>query len=354
MTTCFAGVDLNACPDEAVQLQGKATYTSSVQWTTSGTGEFENASDRNTTYMPSQEDISNGSVTLSLTANGTVGDVITDEMHLVFVPSIILVMDDHINVCQDSDLELHPVIENYESVIWSTSGDGIFVNENAIITTYTPGENDLMNGQIVLSLKVTSPAACEVITKEVLVQVQTTPEQIGTINGDDAIDLNSVQQSVFSVLDVEFAEVYNWGVYPEDAGVITAEGPELTINWNSEFTGEGATVSVNATNDCGTSDSREKMITISNTTGENENGLVQFGLYPNPANEKVRLILALEKQQNIKLSIVNNLGSLVYTEDLSNVEHLRHDIPVDRLAPGVYHVIVSGNNVNAVRKLIIE
>ncbi|WP_234733141.1 Ig-like domain-containing protein [Tellurirhabdus bombi] len=68
--TAVSGTDATICAAKEYKLSGKigGAATSSV-WTTSGTGTFDNALLVNATYIPSQEDVKTGFVTLTLTTN---------------------------------------------------------------------------------------------------------------------------------------------------------------------------------------------------------------------------------------------------------------------------------------------
>ncbi len=68
-----AGPDTEICADETHQCQGTASFYNSVTWSTSGDGQFSNASSLTPIYTPGTTDISNGGVTLSLTAYGDGG-----------------------------------------------------------------------------------------------------------------------------------------------------------------------------------------------------------------------------------------------------------------------------------------
>lgn len=62
-----AGSDDEICADEIVMLNGSVNTT--AQWTTSGDGTFADPANAVTTYTPGLNDIANGSVILTLTAN---------------------------------------------------------------------------------------------------------------------------------------------------------------------------------------------------------------------------------------------------------------------------------------------
>ena len=64
-----AGLDIQACDNEVVQVYGYAEAYTSLEWTTSGDGSFNNTSILDPVYTPGAQDIQNGSVTItSLTA----------------------------------------------------------------------------------------------------------------------------------------------------------------------------------------------------------------------------------------------------------------------------------------------
>ena len=56
-------------------------------------------------------------------------------------------------ICPNEDFVLTgATATNYESLSWTTSGDGTFNNENALNPTYTPGSNDIVAGSVILTL----------------------------------------------------------------------------------------------------------------------------------------------------------------------------------------------------------
>jgi hypothetical protein len=79
-----AGADGEICEDETFQCAGNATYYNTLEWTTSGTGEFSDITILDPVYTPDSEDISAGSVVLTLTAFDEEGSSDSDEMTLTF------------------------------------------------------------------------------------------------------------------------------------------------------------------------------------------------------------------------------------------------------------------------------
>ncbi len=148
MTTAYAGPDGFICIGDDFQCEGNATLFNAVNWATSGTGTFDDSQQLNALYTPSTDDITNGSVTLSLTAYGPDNDV-TDELILTIsqAPTAIAGEDDV--VCSSPTYELiNASAENHVSVEWTTTGDGAFDDINIINPVYTPGTNDIAAGSV--------------------------------------------------------------------------------------------------------------------------------------------------------------------------------------------------------------
>jgi hypothetical protein len=83
--SAFAGHDDHGCMDSDFECQGIVTNSVSLEWSTSGTGTFDDATIENALYTPSAEDLENGYVSLMLTAYDSEGNEDTDNMILTFI-----------------------------------------------------------------------------------------------------------------------------------------------------------------------------------------------------------------------------------------------------------------------------
>ena len=83
--TCYAGPDNTICEGDTYQCQGEATDYESVEWTTSGSGSFDDPTILDPLYTPSEEDYNNGSVELTLTVWGDEGESVDDVTRLSFI-----------------------------------------------------------------------------------------------------------------------------------------------------------------------------------------------------------------------------------------------------------------------------
>lgn len=83
--TVYAGPDDLVCIGDDYQCHGEATDYVSVEWSTSGTGTFDDPYILEPVYTPSEDDYTNGEVTLSLMATDADGETADDEIKLIFI-----------------------------------------------------------------------------------------------------------------------------------------------------------------------------------------------------------------------------------------------------------------------------
>jgi hypothetical protein len=161
--TSNAGSDESVCEGDGLDLSASttlptATSFSSLLWSTSGDGSFDDATTLTPIYTPGAADITGGTVTLTLTANGNGSCVpATDDMTLTFTPAPTANAGSDESVCDGDALNLStsgtlPTATNFSSLIWSTSGDGSFDDATALTPIYTPGAGDVAGGTVTLTL----------------------------------------------------------------------------------------------------------------------------------------------------------------------------------------------------------
>ncbi|MBN1340444.1 MAG: hypothetical protein JXA03_14035, partial [Bacteroidales bacterium] len=152
--TAYAGQDTAICENELFITQGNATNYASVLWETSGDGVFQNATSVNAKYLRGNQDIENGSVTLTLNVTGYLpGQEAGDEMELTITKEAEANAGPDQTINEGETAYLSGSAENYVTVHWSSSGDGTFSGNNTLETEYTPGINDVANGAAELSLQ---------------------------------------------------------------------------------------------------------------------------------------------------------------------------------------------------------
>ena len=157
-----AGADHEICEDGSYTLEGSATDYSSISWSSSGDGTFDNANLLDATYSPGTTDIANGNVTLTLTAYplSPCATVYTDDMILIVAPLPTVDAGTDGEVCENGNYQLAGAASDYSNVVWTSSGDGTFDDATSLTAVYTPGSNDLATGSVELTLTASPVAPC--------------------------------------------------------------------------------------------------------------------------------------------------------------------------------------------------
>lgn len=156
----YGNPDVHAGPDAIIAEGQTFTPESSaqnydfVEWTTSGTGTFNDINIVAPVYTPSIQDIAAGNVTLSIYAEAHApceGDS-ADSMVLTMVSGTTALAGDDDAICEGMVYQLNGDALFYNTLEWETSGDGAFSDPSLIDPIYTPGPNDVLNGGVVLTL----------------------------------------------------------------------------------------------------------------------------------------------------------------------------------------------------------
>lgn len=175
-----AGADFSVCAGSGFMVPGAtAQYYSSLNWTSSGTGTFVNANTLSPNYTPSASDIANGTVTLTLTASGNAPCVSPASSSILVtinqIPQVFAGND--ITICEGPYNITAAAASNYDALLWTSNGDGIFTNGNALNAIYTPGPADLINGIVTLTLTAMPlPPCTTVVSDNVIYTIKPQPQ----------------------------------------------------------------------------------------------------------------------------------------------------------------------------------
>ena len=151
----YAGEDATMCAPSAGFTIADASipysYNSFV-WRTSGTGNFSDPLALRTTYYPSAADFESGEVTLTIRVL-SVDDVKTASMKLRLFEhlSVYAGADSYSGVQRPISLD-DADAQHYDSICWTTCGDGFFVNPADLHAVYYPGEVEKQNKKVKLAL----------------------------------------------------------------------------------------------------------------------------------------------------------------------------------------------------------
>ncbi|MFH2096645.1 MAG: gliding motility-associated C-terminal domain-containing protein, partial [Bacteroidota bacterium] len=160
--TVNAGIDASICAGSTYTMNGSiGGGAGDINWTSSGTGTFNNPSLTNAVYTPSAADIAAGTVTLTATTNDPVGPCgsATDNMVLTIFPAPVVSAGSDATICQGQTYALGGSFGGGAgSITWTTSGNGTFSNANNVSAVYTPGSSDISAGTVTLTITTNNPA----------------------------------------------------------------------------------------------------------------------------------------------------------------------------------------------------
>jgi PKD repeat protein/cation transport regulator ChaC len=156
-----AGEEIIICESDVAQLDGYAENYVSVLWETFGDGSFNDPTLLDAIYYPGTADIESGSVKLVLTANSATCDPVSDETNLTITLQAYTDAGEDDEICDDETFQTSGYVENTQTFIWTSNGDGTFDDPTSLEAVYTPGAEDAYIGSVTLSLTGFSNEPCE-------------------------------------------------------------------------------------------------------------------------------------------------------------------------------------------------
>lgn len=175
----FAGIDATICAGDSYIIgDAQASDFSSVTWMSTGDGQFiPSASALNPEYIPGPGDVAAGFAELCLTAlpSGYCSTASTNCMVLSVVPQPVVSLPAGIaldcsnydfNVKQWQPINVCGVANNAASFLWTTSGDGTFVDETNACTEYILGLHDSWDGEVTLTLTAFGGGSCSFVAQD--------------------------------------------------------------------------------------------------------------------------------------------------------------------------------------------
>ncbi|MEZ4801052.1 MAG: hypothetical protein R2809_15020 [Flavobacteriales bacterium] len=196
--TANAGIDQTLCSNNALaQLNSTITGGASLgEWTTLGTGIFTPSSTTlNAIYNPSEQDLVNGSVLLTLTATNSCNQA-QDEITINFFAAPEISAGEDQSFCGESpSFQLNASANNANGVVW-TGGNGTFIpNSTSLNPTYIPSATEQSFGSVTLTLSSTGNAGCSDVSDAVTLYMSSgltvnVGEDIVVCNAAEFVQLN--------------------------------------------------------------------------------------------------------------------------------------------------------------------
>jgi len=151
----YAGADTIICKHiemlDIVSTSIPMEFTK-LYWQTNGDGSFTDSTIKFPHYFPGTVDVQSGNVLLTLNVIAD-GDTLLDSFRLSIIDDPIAYAGNDTVVIADTDILLAEAkAENYNNVIWFTSGDGVFNFDSLVNPIYYPGSLDTELGLVYLEM----------------------------------------------------------------------------------------------------------------------------------------------------------------------------------------------------------
>ena len=387
------------CEGEAYPVNAMVSEARNISWTTSGDGNFEDPTSLETTYLPGEQDLANGHVTLRLDAPSPYGcGDASHEMELIIHPLQHTEFDmascgtytwngteyseagDYEQTLTsafgcDSTVVMHlSLVDSYHEVTTQTACDsyewaGQTLTESGVyehIFTSLHGCDSIVTMNLTINKSSIGPEfavdACEPIEWDGIIYEESgiyeriytniygcdsivrmdlaiIPDHvIETINGDTEVDVRLTPTSVYSTAP---SGGTFWSLNPEEAGTVVVEEGIATITWSETFKGD-VILHVWALGYCG-EDESSMTINVKNSTDIDENNF-EAKVYPNPTNG----IVNIEAQGLQHLTVTNVLGQTLYNR---KVESDKAEIEMAQFGVGTYLIRIQTESGTTVKRV---
>ena len=203
--TAFAGPDTSTCQITPFTInQANASGYKRLQWYSNGTGTLSDITTLTPTYLPGDTEIGGVLLTMVAYGNHPCGND-TTFMNLNIVPAPKINAGQNVTSCGFLPVTLADAAGSYySSLTWNTSGTGTFSDPTILHPLYTPGIQDLENGQVILSLIVSGSPLCQAqsdsLTLSLSKPVVVSAGPDGSTCGDHPFSLSSSDAQNYSLL----------------------------------------------------------------------------------------------------------------------------------------------------------
>ena len=337
-----AGSDGWVCEsDEFAVTDAFVEFTDNINWSTSGTGKFVDSKAIRPVYIPSEGDIIDGSVILTVShiASGPCNSV-SDEMVLNISKRPVLATGEAISTCFGQAKMLSNVrAQNFSSIEWSSNGLGQLQNVGTLSPTYVPAENE--TGIVTLTIKIAGENACFADTLTGSIDLEIYDELIVYAGEDDSVYYNTSALLGVEVEGGSGSYFFNW----MPANLVFEPNSQYTETKELEVSTQFVVHVIDNETGCKSSDKvnievqndAEDIVKIYNAFTPNNDGV-----------NDIWVIEGIEKFPNNEVQIYNRWGDKIreYTNyDNKNTYWDGSYLNNNPVPDGTYYFIVSLKNV---------
>lgn len=345
---------MSICGDNPVNITATAENIESLSWTTDGDGTFNDANTLEPIYFPGVQDLANGNVELTLTAEGC-NSTVTKTITLTAHPLPTLqVLTSEIETCLNQDIDIQLALTGVAPFEVKIEGQE---------ETYEVGEDAVMKFRVqdyniteyyITDIYDANGCHAEINESFSLIVLQT-PETPSRPTGETIVNLDETLVYTYSVLPAANTETYRWILEPETAGSVAGNGNVASITWNTDAT-DTATLSVVAINSiCGESAESEPLEIFLSHIGLDENLFNTLSIYPNPSDDIVNIKMEGFDNSKALIYIYNVLGEQIYArEESAGPEGISTQIDISNFSKGVYIFRIITGNDSYIKNIIVK
>ena len=257
-------------------------------------------------------------------------------------------------ICKGDTYQCSGEATDWISVVWESSGTGTFDDPSILNPLYTPSQDDLDNGSVMLMLTVYDDEGATMDDEVTLsfIDIPAIPEQPA---GPEYVDLLTTSSSDYTVTTIPEADEYSWQIDPLEAGTISGSTNTGNVQWNLSYMGT-AMISVKSMNECGESEFSESLeVTVDNTVGIEENyEALTLQIFPNPSSDQTNIRCLIPDAGYLVMELFEISGrkqrTLIAEEKPAGSLDL--ELNMSDLPEGIYFIRVQAGNEISVKKIV--
>lgn len=163
-----AGADQVICNGQSVQIDGSMSSGTNLTYAWNGSNGFTS-----TAVSPTVNP--NDTTVYTLVVTDEYGCTDTSTVTVSVVPDVVADAGVNDTICEGETHMLSGSATNQTSVVWSTSGDGSFVNGTSMTPEYIPGPMDIANGTVTLTITANGISPCGQDTDDIILIIHPKP-----------------------------------------------------------------------------------------------------------------------------------------------------------------------------------
>jgi hypothetical protein len=308
-----AGQNQLICEDDIVSLSGSVDNAASYLWITAGDGTFASPGNLFTDYYPGLDDINQGVAQLSLTAESIppCAADISDELTITIVKNPYVDIGEDATICENASMQFSANVTGFDEILWSTEGDGTFSDPFAPNTVYNPGQQDIQNGNVMISLIAEPQFPCTIgADDQMILNIQKLPE----VNAGEDLTIQANESVQLSAIAENYSAI-SWNTYGDGTfNSIEILNPVYTHGIEDAGNG-GVQLQISAFPESPCIVNAEDQITITIDTVTNVNYLsreIDFLIFPNPAKGKLNITSThFSGNEIIQITLYANTGKVI-------------------------------------------